>query len=325
MVEVRLLPGDCRDVLPTLPAHSVDALVTDPPYAIGFMGHSWDSGVALDPRTWVHVLRVMKPGAHGVIFGGVTSHHRMACAVEDAGLEIRDTLMWLYSNGVNKSRHHLKPAWEPVYLVRAPVDGSVAENIELLGVGGLNAAACRLPPDQGRHRGSEPSARKRYKPTSVISAGWLPGPRGGHPDGRWPANVVHDGSDEVLEALGRTARFYYCAKATRQDRDEGLEDLEAREVSRYAPAQQGGTAQQTARVLTPQKNWHSTVKPTELMRWLCRLIAPPGGVVLDPFSGSGSTGKAAVLEGRPFVGIDLTAEYMPLAAGRIAAVQTRAA
>ena len=345
MVELHV--GDCRDVMSTLEASSVDAIVTDPPYGIGFMGKGWDHGVP-GGDFWREALRVAKPGAHLLAFGGTRTFHRLACAIEDAGWEIRDTIMWVYGQGMPKSHDvskaidkaaatdaarqwtgwgtALKPSVEPIVVARKPLSGTVAENVLRHGTGGINVDGCRV--------GTESTVRARGD--SVSSAGWASvnrSPVGGSESGRWPANVIHDGSDEVLalfpeapsareykepgqqKALGargadinthlfqlpsakvRTntyagqtgsaARFFYCAKPSKKDRDDGCE------------------------------NNHPTVKPTELMRYLCRLVTPPGGVVLDPFCGSGSTGRGAVLEGMSFVGIDLDAAYVEIARKRI--------
>lgn len=396
--------GDCIRVLATLDAESVDAIVTDPPYHLtnngggptgdgaatpyararagakstGFMGKAWDGGdVAFRPETWAAVLRVAKPGAYLAAFGGTRTFHRLACAIEDAGWEIRDTLMWVYGSGFPKSKNlsgdregwgtALKPAWEPIILARKPLIGTVDTNVLRHGTGALNIDGCRIsgePVTVGMsmaHRGGRYAAGEGGRGTSESYV---------NSSGRWPANVLHDGSDEVLAAFpqakgqegpisatapspktsnvygrmqregeasadsenagavgfrmrpgarrldeGSAARFFYCAKASRDDRHDGLRD----------PGRQlftGATPRDYERVEgARQGNHHPTVKPTELMRWLCRLVTPPGGLVLDPFTGSGSTGRGALLEGCQFVGIELDAEYAAIAAARIRAVQ----
>lgn len=388
-----LYVGNSLDVLPTLPPSSVDSIVSDPPYGLSFMGKDWDHGVPGE-AFWREALRVAKPGAHLLAFGGTRTFHRLAVAIEDAGWEIRDCVMWVYgsgfpksldvskaidkrggriadfnafrddlrramaahaitrkelqdrlgnhmlshylTNGVqpaiptlrdykvlrdalklgdrwddlfleeadrevvgtavgaivfdpgNRARHTvgghsreysltapataearawegwgtaLKPAWEPVIVARKPLEGTVAENVLKYGTGVVNVDGCRV----------------------------------GGEEGRWPANVIHDGSEEVVEMFpddngGSAARFFYCAKAGKADRDDG-------EVV----------------------NHHPTVKPTDLMRYLVRLVTPVGGVVLDPFMGSGSTGRGALLEGCRFIGIDLSDDYATIARERIAA------
>jgi site-specific DNA-methyltransferase (adenine-specific) len=339
--------GDSRDVLRLFPDSTFDAIVTDPPYELtstkrtkpapvvegspfsrhrvgvngdnkpvgGFMGKEWDgTGVAFDPKLWAEVLRVLKPGGHVLAFGGTRTYHRMACAIEDGGFEIRDQLGWVYGSGFPKSRDlaamdmggqdaatwegwgtALKPAWEPIVLARKPIARglNVAGNLIAHGTGALNIDGCRVPSSESL--------------------------------GRWPANLIHDGSDEVLAAFPQApgqlarastsdtqragqnvygamtrgsgaseprvglnksaARFFYCAKASTSERGEG--------------------------------NSHPTVKPLTLMRHLCRLITPPGGCVLDPFTGSGTTGVAAHAEGFLFVGVEREADYVAIASRRL--------
>lgn len=341
--------GDCLEVMRTLPANSVDAIVTDPPYGLGFMGKHWDHGVP-GPDFWREMLRVAKPGAYLVAFGGSRTHHRMACAIEDAGWEIRDTIMWLYGSGFPKSLNigdgrgtALKPAHEPIVLARKPLIGTVAENLARFGTGVLNIDDCRVLTDENLNGGAYAASGGRsaldgderigaaagmFQPGKTAASEFV------QPAGRWPANIIHDGSDEVLAAFpsapgqrgdlketGRSrpssgrfgdmapphahparidtdtsaARFFYCAKASRQDRSDGLDKSKG--------------------------NHHPTVKPTNLMRWLCRLVTPAGGVVLDPFMGSGSTGRAALMEGFQFVGIEMDPGYAAIAEARIRTVQ----
>lgn len=415
-----LIRGDCVEAMKKMPDNSVDSIVTDPPYELGFMAKKWDgSGIAFKASTWAEAFRVLKPGGHLVAFSGTRTYHRMACAIEDAGFDIRDQLAWVYGSGFPKSldvskaidasdkigtvrvrslrftefmrstgitarqineatdssmaSHYLtgkeqpevateemfsklrpiiaargftvpedieqlvawrtvesenmkrrrvigtetmvdltksrpvslaaqgiesagkrevnitaahteaakkwegwgtalKPAWEPIVLARKPLEGTVADNVLKYGTGALNVDGCAIIGDKDR----------------------------------WPANLCHDGSPEVVEHFpdeaegegtepASAARFFYCAKASGDDRDEGI-------------AGAGDRA-----------NIHPTVKPTELMRWLARLVTPPGGRVLDPFNGSGSTGKACMLECFHYTGIDLDdeGEYLPIAKARI--------
>ena len=303
---------------------SVDSIVTDPPYGLSFMGKRWDYDVP-SAEIWAECLRVLKPGGHLLAFAGTRTQHRMAVRIEDAGFEIRDLIAWVYGSGFPKSHNGpwggtaLKPALEPITVARKPLIGTVAENVLAHGTGGLNIDGCRVAGvvQSGagatgfgsRDDGYELGTGRQYQTA-----------------GRWPANLIHDGSDEVTGLFpvttsgggdkasisasdnrsmsgknyprprgsvvapdtGSAARFFYVAKASRSDRGEG--------------------------------NRHPTVKPTDLMRYLCRLVTPPGGLVLDPFAGSGSTGKAAVLEGFRFVGIEREAEYVEIARARIAAV-----
>jgi hypothetical protein len=341
--------GDCLEVLRTLPAASVDAVVTDPPYGLAFMGKRWDYDVPT-VEVWAECLRVLKPGGHLLAFAGTRTQHRMAVRIEDAGFEIRDMIAWVYGSGFPKSldvskaidraagaerevvgsytvggtaakgKHKgraaaasdegaaigctkdlpitapatpeaqqwsgwgtaLKPALEPITMARRPLEGTVAANVLAHGTGGINVDGCRVGIDG-------PAGTWGAKQSASIGYG------GGteasdfatqqHPAGRWPANLIHDGSDEATAGLADSARYFYTAKASRDDRNDG--------------------------------NNHPTVKPTDLMRYLCRLVTPPGGLVLDPFMGSGSTGKAAMLEGFGFVGIERDPEYHAIAERRI--------
>ncbi|MDH0348127.1 DNA-methyltransferase [Aeromonas dhakensis] len=360
-MNVSLHNGDCLMVLATMADNSVDSIVTDAPYGLRFMAKKWDYDVP-SVAVWLECLRVLKPGGHILAFAGTRTQHRMACNIEDAGFEIRDMvsylydtneaaqalvdsldpaqlklldaafgrdgmLGWVYGSGMPKSHNlkgdwegwgtTLKPALEPITLARKPFKGTVAANVRAHGPGALNVAGCRV----------------------------------GGEGGRWPANVCHDGSAEVvslfpaqagaaapvhkrkgdkfrntfgtfkgnIDELGSTfhgdsgsaSRFFYCAKASRQDRHEGMEDP--------GPQFKHGTTLRQVENAATKGNNHPTVKPTELMRWLCRLITPLGGVVLDPFMGSGSTGKAALLEGFGFIGIEIDAGYYEIAERRVAA------
>ncbi|WP_426787834.1 DNA-methyltransferase [Xanthomonas campestris] len=368
----RIHVGDCLSILPTLAANSVDAIVTDPPYGLSFMGKHWDYEV---PSTaiWAECLRVLKPGGHLLAFAGTRTQHRMAVRIEDAGFEIRDMIAWVYGSGFPKSHNGpwggtaLKPALEPITMARKPPIGTVAANHAMHGTGALNIDACRvvaetMPPNTGA--GGMP----RRDAVEQRGAGIVTQP---HQLGRWPSNLVHDGSNEVLavfpdapgqqgdlrghsrdrkslgiygdmsaarDALSRgdsgsAARFFYCAKASKTDRDDGLESLEAKPHAlsggSCAAIAAGGDLDRVHSIglnrVKDRRNNHPTVKPTELMRYLCRLVTPAGGIVLDPFMGSGSTGKAAALEGFTFVGIELDPAYAAIAEARIAATIEAAA
>lgn len=357
---MRLIRGDCLEIMPTLDADSIDSIVTDPPYGLSFMGKDWDHGVPGE-AFWRETLRVAKPGAHLLAFGGTRTHHRLAVAIEDAGWEIRDCLGWLYGSGFPKSHNldgdwqgwgtALKPAWEPVILARKPLVGTVVVNVLAHGTGALNIDGCRV--------GTEPLAAPVGGKGNGYSWNLPLAQRGDNPHvGRWPANLIHDGSDEVTALFpksgsgsgpregivgghmfggdkgqndtlvghwhgdsGSAARFFYCAKASKADRDEGCEALGERAGKRTL----SGGDDTRGRPTPCNHNHHPTVKPTALMRYLCRLITPPGGVILDPFCGSGSTGKAAVLEGFDFIGIDTDADYLAIAEARIAAVSRQEA
>ena len=410
---MQLINNDCIAAMKEMSDNSVDSIVTDPPYELGFMGKSWDSsGIAFNLDVWREALRVLKPGGHLIAFSGSRTYHRMAVAIEDAGFEIRDQIMWVYGSGFPKSlniakaldksegllEHEgtgmipdgsptmsmypaikpseyvspeprgfhakqwdgwgtaLKPAHEPMVLARKPLIGTVANNVLTYGVGGLNIDASRV--------GSEGMGGYEVK----FSLGRRTSDGGEHSDfiattstGRFPANFIHDGSDEVVALFpdtkpskqsnrgigfnnseiygdgnpefdtlrgfadsGSAARFFYCAKASKRDRNEGLEGFENK---RPAYESHRPNYENTKGIETPYagtgrggkdfKNFHPTVKPTNLMRYLVRLVTPPNGIVLDPFMGSGSTGKACAYEGFDFIGIEQSAEYIEIAQARI--------
>tara|TARA_R110000851_G_scaffold77997_3_gene172040 strand:+ start:364 stop:1695 length:1332 start_codon:yes stop_codon:yes gene_type:complete len=418
----RVFLGDCREVLRGLPDNSVDSVVTDPPYELGFMGKSWDSsGIAYDVTVWEECLRVLKPGGHVLAFGGSRTWHRLAVAVEDAGFELRDSIAWLYGSGFPKSldvskaidknlgaereavvevsedllgEHEnpkivtrtgkeagtygamtgvspqthassseaktwqgwgtaLKPAHEPVVVGRKPFGKgvTVAENVLAWGVGGLNIENSRI----GTTVETWPSSRnyssaEMSRPGSTNASDAETQKTGPVPAGRWPANVILDevtaglldeqsgvsasvssmrgaggGGDKVQQLSyrqdslrghndsGGASRFFYVAKASKRDRNEGLEELEDIEAKRTM----SGGEDTRGRPVPTNRNFHPTVKPTQLMRYLIKLVTPAGGTVLDPFTGSGSTGKAALLDGFDFVGAELTEEYLPIIEGRL--------
>ena len=425
---VKLHLGDCLEVLATIPENSVDTCITDPPYELGFMGKKWDSsGIAFQLETWQAVFRVLKPGALLLAFGGTRTYHRMVCAIEDAGFEIRDTIAWVYGSGFPKSYNigkameskaltgsanktafknldgevskvalgynknnaegdfrpndyngrettvnhklhteigqlwdgwgtALKPSHEPIVVAMKPIDGTFVNNALTYGVAGLwidggRVGSETLPECQhGKRDGCVTSGTGKGNGTN--SGGFNLGTSGTTPErvGRFPANFIHDGSDEVVGLFpsggahggqgefeqhawmrgnitqniqpseGSAARFFYCAKASRSERNAGLEGMEEK-----VGGGMKGTEDQT--LLTgsgnirnnKMQNHHPTIKPIELMRYLVRLTkTPTGGVVLDPFTGSGTTGIACELEGREFIGIEREAEYVEIAEKRIA-------
>ena len=294
------------------------------------MGKSWDGDVP-SVEIWAECLRVLKPGGHLLAFAGTRTQHRMAVRIEDAGFEIRDMIAWVYGSGFPKSHNGewggtaLKPALEPITMARKPLAGTVEANWREHGTGALNIDGCRVEPTgESRERVGEASQERRYTEAGGTNFAATPGVRGGDPAGRWPANLIHDGSPEVValfpgEGDKSAARFMYCAKASKKDRDEGLDHLPETEAADFDHRPSGDFASRMNRVRPPvlKRNTHPTVKPTDLMRYLCRLVTPPGGVVLDPFMGSGSTGKAAILEGFRFIGIEREAEYVEIARARI--------
>ena len=495
----KIMQGNCLKTLKTLPDNSVDSIVTDPPYELGFMGKSWDAtGIAFNVDVWQECLRVLKPGGHLLAFSGSRTYHRMACAIEDAGFQIRDQIMWVYGSGFPKSlniskamdkmdakdeqqarryrftawvrstgvtskeideatktymgshytthatqpsvmtREHLeacrhllgdiprwvetecntrsvesknfasrevvgsdtkarstagksalptvggttiyetwditapatdaakqwdgwgtalKPAHEPIVMARKPLDGTVANNVLTYGVGGINIDVCRVAHASEADRASAtPQGR-----VTVNNVGNMPDVENGgrkelaRPDtslGRFPANFIHDGSDEVLELFPKTksvqrtgkrtgrsadgvgyyamaeqnnvlmghsdsgsaARFFYCSKASKKERNAGLDKFTTKTVHRYSAGIGEGL---TPNAPAYEKNNHPTVKPLDLMRYLCKLVTPPNGIILDPFTGSGSTLVAAKQCGYKYIGCELDKNYIKIARARL--------
>lgn len=390
--KVILHSGDCREVLASLPEASVDSIVTDPPYGIGFMGKKWDTPGALVERkaatenTWDHVggnhnpsnsadqvrtrlsegrkyqawceewaraaLRVLKPGGHIVAFSGTRTYHRMVTAIEDAGFEVRDQIGWTFAAGFPKSHNldgehegwgtALKPAWEPVCLARKPLIGTVAQNVTTHGCGALNIDGCRIEgapaatrfdPSKHSHdgyrmtatgaecyarsrgRAGEASAEKRYTDDGASNFAAMPGPRGGDAKGRWPANICHDGSPEVMACFPETpGQLRPVTGVERSMRTLNAYGDFGSTRDGFDPRGDSGSAARfffTAKADASDRvaSKHPTVKPLDLMQWLCRLVTPKGGTVLDPFAGTGTTGEAAWREGFRAILIEREAEY----------------
>ena len=315
-----LVNGDCLEEVQKLvdKGIQVDSIVTDPPYHLtsivdrfgkasidddtltskkvrsgadsysrlirtGFMGKEWDGGdIAFRKETWELFMKVLKPGGHLLAFSGSRTYHRMAVAIEDAGFDIRDQIMWLYGSGFPKSHNlgdgwgtALKPAHEPIVLARKKIEGTNKQNREKYGTAGLNIDACRIEGEKqtrdsnpvmngGKYGQNQNADREEITPDTM---------------GRFPANVMHNGLEEDW------ARYYYCPKTSKAEKGKD--------------------------------NSHPTVKPLKLMKYLCRLITPKGGTVLDPFMGSGSTGIAAKDEGFDFIGIEREKEYFEIAERRV--------
>jgi DNA modification methylase len=324
---IKIINDDCLNALKELEDNSIDSIVTDPPYGISFMGKKWDYSVP-SVDIWKECYRVLKPGGHLLSFSGSRTYHRMAVNVEDAGFEIRDQIMWVYGSGFPKSHNlkdemkgwgtALKPAHEPIVLARKPLEKkTVVDNVLEHGTGAINIDGCRIGDGTGESKlVNYPNIKGNnyngeYKDTveyEIIDKG------------RWPANFIHDGLEEEW------SKYFYCPKASKKDRNEGCEELEEKQTIGG-----GGTNDPNnddvcgkyGSVKAKATNHHPTVKPTDLMRYLCRLVTPKNGVVLDPFMGSGSTGKAAVLEDFSFTGIEISEEYFNIAKTRIESLNER--
>jgi site-specific DNA-methyltransferase (adenine-specific) len=370
MIEPTLLLGDCLEVMRSLPAESVDAIVTDPPYGLSFMGAKWDYDVP-SVEIWQEARRLLKPGGYLLAFAGTRTQHRMAVNIEDAGYEIRDLIAWVYGSGFPKSHNvslaidkeagakretiktipdrwtqkgntynystdreqkevkvtapatedaktwagwgtALKPALEPITVARKPFAGTVAANVLQYGTGAINVDACRVGKEKLAECRAGQAKVGTFKRDIMVTPERI---------GRYPANLLHDGSPEVDDLLQGAARFFYCAKASGEDRDAGLSRAKtsAAEKTNRKEGSAGITPYAGSR--TPTRNTHPTVKPVELMRYLCRLVTRPGGVVLDPFMGSGSTGRACIEEGFSFIGIERDAAYYDLACERMRRIQ----
>ena len=391
-----LRPGDCLDVLASMPEASVDSVVCDPPYGLEFMGKDWDSFgkaptggasftsdgmgkgfkalpsftgspnpscrncggsqrgndrkgftrcrcdapdfpnsrlkqmVALQEwcgRWATEAIRVLKPGGHLLAFSGTRTYHRMVCAIEDAGFEVRDQIGWAFGQGFPKSHNAgngwgtaLKPAWEPIVLARKPLIGTVAANVLQFGTGAINVDGCRVEGEKQVPWGSASNVR------SQDGTGRADGWRMGVPDessdgrnnqiGRWPANLVHDGSEEVLAAFpqadsaranGNPNNPWRGTDHTATSYGQG----DGKETTDYRDAGSAARFFYTAKADSEDRlgSKHPTVKPLDLMQWLVRLVTPKGGVVLDPFAGTGTTGEAAWREGMNAILIEREPEY----------------
>lgn len=387
----QLYLGDCKEILKNLPSNSVDAVVSDPPYGIKFMGRGWDYDVP-SVDIWREVFRVLKPGGHVLSFGGTRTYHRMVVNIEDAGFEIRDQVQWIYGSGFPKSHNvskaidkmagaerevvgvkkspdgrdysienaalkgefggenafkqsgmniekliltapatpdaktwdgwgsALKPANEPICLARKPLEKglTLAENVLKYGTGALNIDGTRIgfDPSYGAGGGNKTGSgkgpdrgEKRLNGAGKVLAQ--------HAKGRFPANVLFD--EDAAALLGEPSRFFYVAKASKRERNAGLEgmpDVTSRQgMGGKRPVDDDGNDRD--RFSVTQKNHHPTVKPIKLMEYLITLITPSNGTVLDPFMGSGSTGVAAKNLNRNFIGIEMNEEYFAIAEKRI--------
>ena len=393
----KLYQGDMLDMLEVIEPNSIDSIVTDPPYGLtsivqrfgkegsapartegndgsfarlskGFMGKAWDgSGIEYNVEAWRKCYTALKAGGYLVAFGGTRTFHRIACAIEDAGFEIRDTIMWVYLSGFPKSlnlgiaidkkncggeiddnedyevgqAHNkwsgwataLKPSYEPIIIARKPCEGSCIDNVLKYGVGGVNIDECRIGTEERTYKGM--SQHKPENAGCFRDDNWQPKDIEVTVNGRYPTNVMFTYDDstkaEVFKGfvgIEDAPSYFYCPKASQRDRDEGLESFELQRKAGYGydrgfmDAGEGMFKERQ----TLKRNTHPTVKPCELMQYLVRLVTPKGGTVLDPFNGSGSTGKAVMYENRDreadykYIGIELTEEYLPIAEARISVV-----
>jgi site-specific DNA-methyltransferase (adenine-specific) len=424
--DYKLYQGSMLDMLEIIEPNTIDSVVCDPPYELNFMGKGWDnSGIAFQPDTWKKCYEVLKPGGYLLAFGGSRTFHRIACAIEDAGFEIRDTIMWLYGSGFPKSmdiskqidkskglerkvigmrnphldgglRKHtspgqflssgnnrkyvkdtnnglveitepacelskqwqgwgtaLKPSFEPIIVARKPFKGSLVDNIIEYGVGGINIDECRvgnvggvkkvkiIPNSNSKNCGFgcngelEQLNKGRFPANTILTydetdfdevCGGFPytktGSRKAQPQKpeSWNAVGIKFKMTYACEGSeGSASRYFYCAKASKKDRDEGIDEFEEVDGGSYQFRQDGSLDGK----IPVRKNTHPTVKPTTLMQYLVRLVTPNGGTILDPFNGSGSTGKAVMYENKErnknykYIGIELTEEYLPIAKARI--------
>jgi len=358
-----IIHDDCLEVMAKMETNSISCIVTDPPYGLKFMGKDWDHGIP-GIAFWKEALRICKPGAHLLAFGGTRTYHRLTCAIEDAGWEIRDCLQWIYGSGFPKSHNHfgiegygtaLKPAYEPIIMAMKPCDGTFKQNAEKWEQAGINIDGCRI-------ESNESWKRDCTGQNMVVNA--LCERKGiekqSNQLGRWPANVLFDeeaakmldeqsgelktgelkpykrstnnqysGSfpDNIISfpsSKGGASRFFYCAKASPSERNEGLNGMPEKE-NPYTPMGINDDEGIIARGRNPekqnrkQKNFHPTVKPLKLMEYLIKLVMPPkDGILLDPFAGSGTTILAAKRLGFNAIGIEKCEEYCEIAKARIA-------
>ena len=371
-----LLNGDCIEQMQKLKdeGKQIDSVVTDPPYhltsivqrygkdgsapakdrdglyqrqARGFMGKEWDGGdIAFRTDTWELAYDLLKPGGYLLAFSASRNYHSMAVAIEDAGFEIRDQIMWIYGSGFPKSLNvgdgwgtALKPAHEPIVMARKPLEGTNKQNIEKYGTGAINIDGCRVEgevkrPDSdpimngGKYGQNENAKRKttNRKPRDGDNV-WTDENSGmkqesnhfadADPRGRYPANVMHDGSDVVQEIFPQTSKSVSTKRTRKTVGMFGMPNDATPEYDDEGTAARYFYCPKTSKTERGSDNTHPTVKPQELMKYLCRLVTPKGGVVLDPFMGSGSTGMAAKDEGFDFIGIEKEQEYFEIAEARI--------
>jgi site-specific DNA-methyltransferase (adenine-specific) len=327
-----LFNGNNMDALKSLPDNSIDSIVTDPPYGLSFMGKKWDHDVP-SVEFWKEIFRVLKPGGHVLSFGGTRTYHRMVVNIEDAGFEIRDQIMWIYGSGFPKSHDlgkstkkmgvetsqwdgwgtGLKPANEPICVARKPIsEKNIAENVMKHGTGGLNIGESKI----GNEVRTVPVHSNDLKDDKTLFGlhKTIQHERVETTEGRFPSNVIVD--DSIGQSMGEQGKFFYTSKASKKERNLGLDEFADQKIEGRDKGQDGRSVPYKMGI-AERKNIHPTVKPVDLMRYLIKLVTPKGGVVLDPFMGSGSTGIAAMIEGFNFVGMEMDPDYFQIAKKRI--------
>lgn len=254
-----LIHGDSTQELPQIKTSSIDSIITDPPYGIFFMNNKWDYDLP-DIQLWKECFRVLKPGGYLLSFSSPKTYHRLACNIEDSGFEIRDQILWIYGEGMPKSKSLLKPAHEPIVMAIKP--GALQE---------LNINKCRIGTEKRINKKTSQN-KNCFNQINDIDRECI---------GRYPANLLHDGNTGIKQFT----KFFYCAKANSKDRNI--------------------------------YNTHPTVKPVKLMEYLITLVCPVNSLILDPFMGSGTTGKASLQQGMNFIGIEKNLNYFKIAQKRI--------
>lgn len=366
---IEIIHNDSLIALRAMPDNSVDAIVTDPPYGLKFMGKHWDYDVP-SVEIWREILRVLKPGGYLLCACGTRTQHRMAVNIEDAGFEIKDIISWIYGQGFPKSLNlgdgqgtALKPAMELWTLARKPIsENNISNNIKRWGTGGMNIDKCRIDFTNEKDFNSACFGRG----TDILGGNYVGATHSSgktnieaNPLGRFPANIIfdeeagvildlqapktgafapvksgHNGESKGIYGdfdhkgddgksfhdgqLAGASRFFYCAKASKSERNKGLEGFELK-APVYGSNMSSSDKGSISGSKIPGQNFHPTVKPVSLMQYLCRLITPATGIVLDPFMGSGTTGIGAVTEGFSFIGIEREKEYCEIARARIRA------
>lgn len=374
---MNIINADCINAIEKLITDGVqvDAIVTDPPYELGFMNKDWDkSGIAYSKELWELCLQILKPGGHLLSFGGSRTYHRMACAIENAGFEIRDQIMWIYGSGfpksldiskavdktlgedrprnivpmqrsklhgdrpwMNDSDHKfqsngpisddakqwqgfgtaLKPAHEPIVLARKPLsEATIAANVLKYKTGAINIDGCRVATNEtiANHSRSLEAAISKGKYGNSTKQDTHQ--KHGQTLGRFPANLIHDGSEAVVDnfpsAKGQQGKITGKEPSDKTTNCYGSYKERTSSIPRIEDATTAARFFYCAKASKKERNGskHPTVKPLALMRYLCRLITPPGGLILDPFAGSGTTGQAAKLEGFNYILIEKNQEYV---------------